>query len=94
MTCAGWKQTNFLSQWQDTSAYLTGIEKDFASIEETAKHFFARNEVRVMKDETHRRMAGDYEIIRAIHIGDREIVLGEKSRMKALKIYVCLLSAE
>lgn len=47
-----------------------------------------------MKDETHRRMAGDYEIIQAIHIGDREIVLGEKSRMKALRIYVCLLSAE
>ena len=28
-----------------------------------------------------RRMAGDYEIIQAIHIGDREIVLGEKPQL-------------
>lgn len=32
-----------LSQWQDTVRYLTGIEKDFASIEEIKA--FLRNEV-------------------------------------------------
>ena len=30
-----------------------------------------------------RRMAGDYEIIQAIHIGDREIVLGEKPQSES-----------
>ena len=33
-----------LSQWQDTVRYLTGIEKDFASIEEIKS--FLRNEVK------------------------------------------------
>ena len=28
-------------------------------------------------DFTEKRMAGDYEIIQAVHIGDREVVLGE-----------------
>ena len=28
-------------------------------------------------DSTEKRMAGDYEIIQAVHIGDREVVLGE-----------------
>ena len=27
-----------------------------------------------------KRMAGDYEIIQGLHIGDREIVLGENAR--------------
>lgn len=39
-----------------------------------------------------RRMAGDYEIIQAIHIGDREIVLGESPRAKAV-ISICVPSA-
>ena len=34
-----------LSQWQDTVRYLTGIEKDFASIEEIKA--FLRNEVKL-----------------------------------------------
>ena len=42
-----------------------------------------------MKDETHRRMAGDYEIIQAIHIGDREIVLGEKIQDESVEKYMC-----
>lgn len=33
-----------LSQWQDSVRYLTGIEKDFASIEEIKA--FLRNEVK------------------------------------------------
>ena len=28
-------------------------------------------------DSTEKRMAGDYEIIQAVQIGDREVVLGE-----------------
>ena len=28
-------------------------------------------------DSTEKRMAGDYEVIQAVHIGDREVVLGE-----------------
>ena len=42
-----------------------------------------------MKDETHKRMAGDYEIIQAIHIGDREIVLGEKLQSESGDKYMC-----
>ena len=42
-----------------------------------------------MKDETHKRMAGDYEIIQAIHIGDREIVLGEKIQDESVEKYMC-----
>lgn len=34
-----------LSQWQDSVRYLTGIEKDFASIEEIKA--FLRNEVKL-----------------------------------------------
>ena len=30
-----------------------------------------------MNIDQEKRMAGDYEIIHALHIGDREIVLGE-----------------
>lgn len=48
-----------------------------------------------MKDETHKRMAGDYEIIQAIHIGDREIVLGEKpldERSRGIRKSNCFLS--
>lgn len=29
-----------------------------------------------------KRMAGDYEIIQSVHIGDREIVVGENRRMQ------------
>lgn len=42
-----------------------------------------------MKDETHKRMAGDYEIIQAIHIGDREVVLGEKPQSENGDKYMC-----
>lgn len=42
-----------------------------------------------MKDETYKRMAGDYEIIQAIHIGDWEIVLGEKPRSESGDKYMC-----
>ena len=42
-----------------------------------------------MKDETHKRMAGDYEVIQAIHIGDREIVLGEKIQDESVEKYMC-----
>ena len=42
-----------------------------------------------MKDETYKRMAGDYEIIQAIHIGDREIVLGEKPQSESGDKYMC-----
>lgn len=30
-------------------------------------------------DSTEKRMARDYEVIQAVHIGDREVVLGGKS---------------
>ena len=42
-----------------------------------------------MKDETTKRMAGDYEIIQAIHSGDREIVLGEKLQSENGDKYMC-----
>ena len=35
-----------------------------------------------MKDEMGKRIAGDYEVIQALYIGDREIILGEIHRMK------------
>ena len=38
-----------------------------------------------------RRMAGDYEIIQAIHIGDREIVLGEKPQSESGDKYMSCL---
>lgn len=44
-----------------------------------------------MKDETHKRMAGDYEIIQAIHIGDWEIVLGEKPQSESGDKYILLI---
>ena len=36
-----------------------------------------------------KRMAGDYEIIHALHIGDREIVLGENPSAPEDERYVC-----
>ena len=36
-----------------------------------------------------KRMAGDYEIIHALHIGDREIVLGENPSATEDERYVC-----
>lgn len=36
-----------------------------------------------------KRMAGDYEIIQSIHIGDREIVLGENPRDETGEKYMC-----
>ena len=35
------------------------------------------------------RMAGDYEIIQGLHIGDREIVLGENPRDETGMKYMC-----
>lgn len=36
-----------------------------------------------------KRMAGDYEIIQGLHIGDREIVLGENARDETGMKYMC-----
>ena len=36
-----------------------------------------------------KRMAGDYEIIHAFHIGDREIVLGESLNCNPGERYMC-----
>ena len=36
-----------------------------------------------------KRMAGDYEIIQGLHIGDREIVLGENPRDETGMKYMC-----
>lgn len=35
------------------------------------------------------RMAGSYEIIEALHIGDREIVIGEDTHAKPAERYLC-----
>lgn len=40
-----------------------------------------------MNDE--KRMAGDYEIIHAMHIGDQEIVVGENPAAAAGQMYMC-----
>lgn len=42
-----------------------------------------------MDNETQTRMAGDYEIIQAVHIGDREIVLGENRQAEDGQMYMC-----
>lgn len=36
-----------------------------------------------------KRMAGDYEIIHAMHIGDQEIVVGENTAAPAGQMYMC-----
>lgn len=36
-----------------------------------------------------KRMAGDYEVIRALYIGDREIVLGENVQDDTGMRYMC-----
>ena len=36
-----------------------------------------------------KRMAGDYEIIHAMHIGDREIVIGENQADPNGQFYMC-----
>lgn len=36
-----------------------------------------------------KRMAGDYEIIHAMHIGDQEIVVGENPAAAARQMYMC-----
>ena len=38
-----------------------------------------------------KRMAGDYEIIPAMHIGDQEIVVGENPAAAAGQMYMCAL---
>lgn len=43
-------------------------------------------------DSTEKRMAGDYEIIQAVHIGDREVVLGENPQDDTGMKYMCSLS--
>lgn len=40
-------------------------------------------------DSTEKRMAGDYEIIQAVHIGDREVVLGENPQDDTGMKYMC-----
>ena len=42
-----------------------------------------------MTDQTEKRMAGDYEIIQALHIGDREIVIGENTAAAEGEKYLC-----
>lgn len=42
-----------------------------------------------MDMEQEKRMAGDYEIIHALHIGDREIVLGENPSAAEDERYMC-----
>ena len=42
-------------------------------------------------DFTEKRMAGDYEIIQAVHIGDREVVLGENPQDETGMKYMCCL---
>ena len=42
-----------------------------------------------MSVDQERRMAGDYVIIHALHIGDREIVLGENPASKGDDRYMC-----
>ena len=40
-------------------------------------------------DSTEKRMAGDYEVIQAVHIGDREVVLGENPQDETGMKYMC-----
>ena len=40
-------------------------------------------------DSTEKRMAGDYEVIQAVQIGDREVVLGEKPQDETGMKYMC-----
>ena len=40
-------------------------------------------------DSTEKRMAGDYEVIQAVHIGDREVVLGENPQDDTGMKYMC-----
>ena len=42
-----------------------------------------------MSIEQEKRMAGDYAIIHAFHIGDREIVLGENPAAERNERYMC-----
>lgn len=42
-----------------------------------------------MSDEMSKRMAGEYEIIQAVHIGDREVVLGENPQNADGLKYMC-----
>ena len=39
-----------------------------------------------MSGKTGKRMAGDYEIFQAVHIGDKEIVLGENPQDTTLSL--------
>ena len=43
------------------------------------------------RDSPEKRMAGDYEIIFAVHIGDREVVVGEKPGNGNGDKYMCSL---
>ena len=36
-----------------------------------------------------KRMAGDYEIIHAIHIGDKEVVFGQSNKSAEAERYMC-----
>ena len=40
-------------------------------------------------DSTEKRMAGNYEVIQAVHIGDREVVLGENPQDDTGMKYMC-----
>ena len=42
-------------------------------------------------EQSEKRMAGDYEIIHAMHIGDREIVIGENPNAAVGEKYMCAI---
>ena len=39
--------------------------------------------------QTDKRMAGDYEIIHAIHVGDKEVVFGVDEKADSNRKYLC-----
>ena len=47
-----------------------------------------------MADNKEKRMAGDFEIIHALHIGDKEIVLGENPAGASDERYMCAFCEE
>ena len=42
-----------------------------------------------MREENEKRMAGDYTIIKSLHIGDREVVIGERQDAPEGEQYMC-----
>lgn len=61
------------------------MEDNYPQLEDEEQEFSAC-EAEVPEE---KRMAGDYEIIQAIQIGDREIVLGENPQVETDEKYMC-----